>query len=149
MLIILDTDHLSLYQRYESIESIRLHRRFSSLNEGELTTSIITFEEQMRGWLAVLAKSRTIDEQVLAYSRLSRFVEQYRRISVLDFDEKAADVFRQLKNLKLKVASMDLKIASIAIANDALLLSRNLKDFESIPNLRVEDWTIEQANENQ
>ena len=37
---------------------------------------------------------------------------------------------------------MDLKIASIAIANDALLLTRNLSDFSKIPGLRVEDWSL-------
>ena len=35
---------------------------------------------------------------------------------------------------------MDLRIASIAIANDATLLSRNLKDFSRVPGLRVENW---------
>jgi len=38
---------------------------------------------------------------------------------------------------------MDLKIASIAISQNALLISRNLSDYEHIPNLRVEDWTKE------
>jgi len=37
---------------------------------------------------------------------------------------------------------MDLKIAAIAIANDATLLSRNLRDFGKVPDLRVEDWTL-------
>ena len=36
---------------------------------------------------------------------------------------------------------MDLKIASIAIANNAILVSRNLSDFERIPDLTVNDWT--------
>jgi tRNA(fMet)-specific endonuclease VapC len=38
---------------------------------------------------------------------------------------------------------MDLKIASIAISQNALLISRNLSDYLQIPNLRVEDWTRE------
>jgi tRNA(fMet)-specific endonuclease VapC len=36
---------------------------------------------------------------------------------------------------------MDLKIASIAISNKAILVSRNLKDFEQVPDLTVQDWT--------
>ena len=35
---------------------------------------------------------------------------------------------------------MDLKIAAIALAHDALLLSANLRDFQAVPDLRVENW---------
>lgn len=35
---------------------------------------------------------------------------------------------------------MDLKIAAITLAQDALLVSRNLRDFSRVPDLRVEDW---------
>jgi tRNA(fMet)-specific endonuclease VapC len=35
---------------------------------------------------------------------------------------------------------MDLKIAAIALANDALVLSANLREFGRVPGLRVEDW---------
>lgn len=35
---------------------------------------------------------------------------------------------------------MDLKIASIAISHDAMLLSRNLRDFRKVPGLNVENW---------
>ena len=36
---------------------------------------------------------------------------------------------------------MDLKIASIAMANEAILVSGNIKDFERVPDLTVQDWT--------
>lgn len=75
-------------------------------------------------------------------------MKRYSNICVLDFDEKAANEFQHLRSLKIRVGTMDLKIASIAIVNNATLLSRNLRDFEQIPNLKVEDWTIEQAGEN-
>jgi tRNA(fMet)-specific endonuclease VapC len=35
---------------------------------------------------------------------------------------------------------MDLKIATIALVHDALLLSANLRDFQQVPDLRVADW---------
>jgi tRNA(fMet)-specific endonuclease VapC len=35
---------------------------------------------------------------------------------------------------------MDLKIASIVLANQATLLSANLRDFQQVPGLQVEDW---------
>jgi tRNA(fMet)-specific endonuclease VapC len=35
---------------------------------------------------------------------------------------------------------MDLKIASIALAHDATLLTRNTRDFAQVPGLRIENW---------
>ena len=31
-------------------------------------------------------------------------------------------------------------IAALSLVNDALLLSANLRDFEQVPELHVEDW---------
>lgn len=95
----------------------------------------------MRGWLAFISRCKNVKDQVGAYERLHRFLESYRNTPVLDFDENAAEVFRDLKATKVRIGSMDLKIASIAIANKALLVTRNLSDFELVPGLRAEDWT--------
>ncbi len=41
---------------------------------------------------------------------------------------------------RIRISTMDLKIATIGLVNDALLLSANLRDFQQVPGLRVEDW---------
>jgi tRNA(fMet)-specific endonuclease VapC len=79
--------------------------------------------------------------ELLFYLSLFPDYYNFRFFGVLDFDEKSAKVFQQLKAQKIRVGTMDLKIASIAIANEAILISRNLKDFDKIPNLSVQDWT--------
>ena len=38
------------------------------------------------------------------------------------------------------IGSRDLEIAATALANDVLLLSANRTDFESVPDLQVENW---------
>ncbi len=140
-MIILDTDCLSLFDREKSLESTVLHSNLARFAPEDIFTTIITFEEQMRGWLTYLSKCKNVGEQIFAYQRLNQFLDNFRRIAVMQFDEKAVTVFQELKRQKIRVGTMDLKIAAIAIANNAILISRNLSDFEQIPNLTVKDWT--------
>ncbi len=95
----------------------------------------------MRGWLAYVSKSKTVEQQIFAYQKLHNFLESYRNTSVLEFDKNAAEIYKNLKSNKSRVGSTDLKIASIAISRKAILVSRNLKDFEQVPDLTVQDWT--------
>ncbi len=66
---------------------------------------------------------------------------------VLDTDhlsilQRRAEPALNLKSQKLRMGTLDLRIASIALSQNAVLLTRNLSDFEKVPNLKVEDWTI-------
>ena len=136
-MIILDTDCLSVFDRETHLEFSTLRRKLNEFPPDEIFTTIITFEEQMRGWLAYLSKCKNIEQQIFAYERLNKFLNNFREIAVLDFDEEAAKVFKELKSNKIRIGKMDLKIASIAIANEAILISRNIKDFEQVPDLTV------------
>jgi tRNA(fMet)-specific endonuclease VapC len=139
-MVVLDTDLLSLLER-DSGEAATLRRRLRSAEAGAVVTTIINFEEQMRGWLAVVAHARTMARQIQAYDRLHRFLENYREIPVLDFDARAAMKFQRLRKEHRRLSTNDLKIAAIAIANNATLLTRNASDFAQIPALKTEDWT--------
>jgi tRNA(fMet)-specific endonuclease VapC len=66
--------------------------------------------------------------------------EFYEAFDVVPFDEAAARQFDELRRQKLRIGTMDLKIAATALVNDSLLLSANLVDFERVPGLRVENW---------
>lgn len=141
-LYILDTDHMSLLERLDNEAAHKILNRLDrnlTISDSAVTT-IITFEEQSRGWMARLAKAKNISRQVEDYRKLSQLLENYRAIQVLDFDEKSALHYQDLINARIRIGTMDLKIAAIAIANNATLLSRNLKDFGKIPSLKVEDW---------
>jgi tRNA(fMet)-specific endonuclease VapC len=63
------------------------------------------------------------------------------RHAVLLFEDPAVAEFKRLKQSKIRIGTMDLRIASIALANTATVISRNLRDFQRVPGLHVEDWT--------
>lgn len=61
-------------------------------------------------------------------------------LPVLPFDPASSAIFERLRGAHRKTGRMDLKIASICIVNDLLLLTRNLPDFRDLPGLRFENW---------
>jgi tRNA(fMet)-specific endonuclease VapC len=138
---ILDTDILTLLEEPKGYAARRLQARLASVPEDQVATTIISYEEQTRGWFALLAKAKTVAAQIAAYRRLNRHLNNYRGLTVLDFDDGAAVEFQRLKTMRLKVGTMDMKIGAIALALSATLLTRNLAHFRHFPNLNVEDWT--------
>ena len=96
----------------------------------------------MRGWLAYVARSKTLNQQIQGYAKLHSLLEDFTSRPVLDFDQDAAAEFERLIRLKPRLGTMDLRIAAITLANNALLLSKNLTDFRKVAGLRVDDWTI-------
>src|SRR5438552_345320 len=140
-MVILDTDHMSLLERSVSPTGNRLRARLDEAKASPPTVTVISYEEQARGWLAYIAAKRTLVEQVTGYSRLLDQLQNYCTARVLPFDEVAAAKWQELRKQKLRVATMDLKIAAIALVHNATLLSRNLRDFGLVPGLQVEDWT--------
>ena len=141
MIVILDTDHLTVIQRRAEPAYSRLHARLSKFPPNAIQTTIVSFEEQIRGWLAVISRVRNQQREVAAYQRLQALLRFFNEIPVLDYAEVSAARFEDLRRSRLRVGSMDLKIAAIALSQDGLLLSSNLKDFQQVPTLRVEDWT--------
>jgi tRNA(fMet)-specific endonuclease VapC len=137
---ILDTDHLSVIDR-GGANAQHLLQKLASINPTQVATSIISYEEQMRGWLSYAAKAQTIEQQVRAYKELKRQLTNYCTIPIIDFSEQAAQEFQRLKKLYPRLGTMDLKIASVVMVNQAVLLTRNTSDFGRIVGLPIEDWT--------
>lgn len=135
---ILDTDHVSLLQRQTGADAERLRFRLSNT---ERISTIITYEEQMRGWLTWISQAKSLIQQIERYSMLKRMITSYAKIALLDFDRTAAEEFERLQKQRIRIGTMDLKISAIALANNATLLSRNVQDFGQVPGLKVEDWS--------
>jgi tRNA(fMet)-specific endonuclease VapC len=61
---------------------------------------------------------------------------------VIGYDNSATAKFAELRRARVRIGSMDLKLASIVLVHSGILVSRNLRDFRRVPGLRVEDWTL-------
>jgi tRNA(fMet)-specific endonuclease VapC len=137
---ILDTDHLSLIQR-NGVEGKRILARLATVEEVEVAVTVITYEEQVKGRLALLSRAKTLDEQVFAYQGLQQLATDYCSIAILPFNRTAALEHQRLRKAYPRLGNMDLKIAAITLTNNAILLTRNESDFRQIVELRTEDWS--------
>lgn len=137
-MLILDTDHMSALDRGWPIGvALRTRLEAGSVPFG---TTVVTCEELLRGRLAQLARCKDLDQLATLYDRLQERIRSLAPWLTLPWDANAAGILRQLQERRINIGTMDLRIASIVIANGATLLSRNLRDFERVPNLLVEDW---------
>lgn len=139
-MIILDTDHIVVLKYSDGREYLSLSAKMAASTEQHFVTTCVTIEEQLRGWLALIKRSTDVQRQVSAYQELNKLINYFARWTRLDLDEQAADQFRELRGQKIRIGTMDLKIAAIALVHGATLLSANLRDFQKVPNLVVEDW---------
>jgi tRNA(fMet)-specific endonuclease VapC len=112
---LLDTDHLSIIERGGSAAQ-RLGTRLSTQNQEEIAVTVITYEEQTRGWLGYIAKAHTLEEQIIAYSKLEKHIATFSTIKIVGFDNAAAAIFKQIRTDYPRLGTMDLKIAAIAIS---------------------------------
>ncbi len=140
-MLVLDTDHMSVLEWADGSAAERLRQRLNEALEPK-TTTIVTYEEQSRGWLAYIARAKSRTEQLDAYQRLSGHLQMYRRpaVTVLDFDAWAEAEYRRQRKSGVRIGTLDLRIASIVLVQNATLLTANAKDFSQVPGLRFEDW---------
>ena len=105
--------------------------------------TIVSVEEVLRGWLAVIHRLREVHRQLPAYARLGQLFDVLCDWDIVPFDAKAAEQYGTLRRQRIRIGAMDLKIASIALVNDALLVTANARDFALIAGLRFENWLRE------
>ncbi|MBD1842779.1 type II toxin-antitoxin system VapC family toxin [Cyanobacteria bacterium FACHB-63] len=142
MKYLLDTDHISLLQRRSSPEFAALLSRMSRFPPVDFALSIISFHEQAIGAHDFVNRAKTKSDLIRGYTLLSEILQGFSQAIVLPFDAPALAVFEQLQNQKIRVSTMDLRIASIALSRNLAVLTRNTRDFQKVPALSIEDWTV-------
>lgn len=140
-LYVMDTDILSLYQRNHPQVSAQI--RLARQNDLTLTTTVVTVEEQYAGRLAQIRQAKTPEALIKAYERLTMTFSLFSQLEILGYNRTADDYFRQFRQQGIRIGTQDLRIASISLAHNAIVVTRNQKDFGQVPNLIIEDWSLD------
>jgi len=131
MKYIIDTDILSYFLKKHT----QVVSQFEAADPDDLATTIINYTELLFG----AYKSAKVEQKLTA---IKAFLET---LTTVNFDKRAGEKFAQLK-VKLQeqgtiLADMDLMIAGICLANGFILVTNNIKHFQRIEGLRLENWS--------
>lgn len=136
-LYVLDTDHVSLLQK----DHPQIVPHISTVGARSLAVTVITVEEQLRGWFKVIRRHSSGSKLIWAYAGLRGAVEYFNTVRLLDFDQAAEARYGELRRQKIRIGTQDLRIAAIVLSVNAILVTRNRRDFAKVPGLVFEDWT--------
>ncbi len=102
-------------------------RRVAATEAGAIGVSIIAFAEVAHG--SSIGRPPELE-------LLDNFIEE---IPLIPFDEAAARIYA---TIPFKRHSYDRLIAAQALSRSLTVISRNVRDFEDVPGLKIENWTV-------
>jgi tRNA(fMet)-specific endonuclease VapC len=136
---ILDTDHISLWQR----QHIPVLARLDAIGVERIAVTVITVEEQFRGRLDQVRRANSMIARISAYGWMRETTLFFGRIpQIVAWSAEAEHYHLELKQQRIRIGAQDLRIAAIALAVGSPVVTRNRRDFEQVPGLLIEDWSI-------
>jgi tRNA(fMet)-specific endonuclease VapC len=135
---LLDTDTLT----HLHAGNINVINRLESLQDQEVAITILTKVEILRGRIDYLLKAFSGSDLLKAQELFSRSETLLNQLPIISIDKNAANQFERLQSVSKfrKIGRADLLIASITLANQATLVTRNLRHFRQFSNLLLENW---------
>lgn len=107
--------------------------KFRTFDIKQLKLSIITASELAYG----VEKSGSVKNKLV----LEKFLRPF---EILDFNHDCIWNYAQLRHFLQSsgkvIGSLDMLIAAHALANNATLVTNNVKEFERVPKLNLENW---------
>jgi tRNA(fMet)-specific endonuclease VapC len=133
---ILDTDTFTHVQRLNQ-------NVLNQLEQNDLVgISLITKGEVLRGRIEFLLKADNSENLEKAQRLLAESEKLILQFPIIQFNKESFTIFDEFRqNSKYrKIGRADMLIASICLANRAVLVTRNVKHFKQFPDLNVENW---------
>ncbi len=117
-----------------------VHRRITLVPAERIFLNVVSAFENLRGWFAQVNKQQPTDQLVRVFNRILQLLDYYGRSQVLPYDMAAAMKCEELRQQHRRLGRDDLRIAAIALVQNAILVTQNVNDFAAIEGLRVENW---------
>ncbi len=139
-LYILDTDHISLFLgNYPSVRDKVLQ------SKADCAITVISVQEIFNGWVGQLNRVENEAYKIEIYQRLHLTTQFIQQMPVLNYEQAASVRYQEIVKANPLLAKRrlekDMRIAAIALANEATIVTRNKRDFEQVPKLTIEDWS--------
>ena len=138
-MILLDSDHFTVVTNKDYSGHIALVDRLRNQPQ-DVRLPVIVAEESLKGWLAQVHRAKRESQKIAAYDHLIKVISALSKSQIVPWTEEAARELARQRGLRVNIPPHDLMIASLAITHDALLLTRNAKDFSRVHGLRFESW---------
>ena len=139
MIYLLDTCTLTRFYEGDSVVENMLAVPFPSL-----FISPVTIQEFLSGPIDGIKNNTNAPYERIssAYQKLIRYVIEISKYNVLDDTEAANNYFKQLTTQASRVSANDRRIAAIALAHNAVVVTFNTRDFDKLlPPSRLQDWS--------
>ncbi len=137
MKFLLDTNPCIVYLNGRSIA---LRQRLDAEGDSNIAVCSVVLAEMYYGATKSSAPEKTLHKQ-------SEFISRFK---CLPFDNNAAALYgpirAELERTGATIGAHDLLIASIAVANDLVLVTHNTREFLRISGLKVDDWQTDDIN---
>lgn len=140
-MFLLDTDHLSIMQRRTGLDWERLDRKLDEIEVNLIFASMVSFHEQTRGAHNFVNQATKPNDLQRGYDAFKVILECYSELNTVSYDDAAHREFERFKRAKVRIGTMDLRIAATALSHGWTLVTRNTRDFQKVPGLKFEDWT--------
>jgi tRNA(fMet)-specific endonuclease VapC len=138
---VLDTDCVSFFLHRASAYP-HLISRINAVPRVFLALSVVTIQENMRGAISLVEKNANGRRAVETYRFFCEVWESLHEFQVLPYTEAAERIFDSLPPEVKRKGPRDCRIAAIAIAHGAIVVTHNAQDFERIPGVTHVDWTV-------
>jgi tRNA(fMet)-specific endonuclease VapC len=132
---VLDTDALAFWLHGQ--ESIAA--RIAATPPQQLAATIM--EGVLGGWCIQIMQARNDQQLARAYQALHESLEFSRSIQILPFNLPEIRRYRQLRTQHRRIGTNDLRIATIVLEQQGILVTRHTTDFADTSGLQLEDWS--------